>query len=96
MREPTTELIRRAISLGASDLKPSPNKGKRFYVILDGRKIHFGSKTGQTYIDQDKKKRKAWYARHSKILLKDGSKAIDNIKSPSFWSSRLTWPLDIN
>ena len=86
------ELRSIAKKLGADDLQLSPNKSKRFYVVFEGKKIHFGSKGGKTFIDHgDEKKRKAWYARHSKILLKDGTRAMDNKHSPAFWSARLLW-----
>lgn len=86
------ELRANALVLGADDLQLSPNKGKRFYVIFKGKKIHFGSKNGETFIDHgDEKKRRDWYARHSKILLKDKTRAIDNKHSPAFWSAKLLW-----
>lgn len=46
--------------------KPSTRKDKRLMVqFSNGMIVHFGSKTGQTYIDhKDKLKRKNWIARH--------------------------------
>ena len=61
-------LKQKALSLGATDFGPSKAKGKRFYVIYNGKRINFGLLGGQTFIDhQDTAKRKAWRARHSKI-----------------------------
>ena len=46
--------------------KPSTRKDKRFIVqFSNGMVVHFGSKTGQTYIDHgDKLKRSNYLARH--------------------------------
>jgi len=87
------QLKEKAISLGASDFGTSNRMNKKFYVIFNNKKINFGSKTGQSYIDhQDDKKRDAWYARHSKILNKDGQAVINQKSSASWWSARILWP----
>ncbi len=87
------ELKNKALSLGASDMGGSERKNKRFYVVYDNKIIHFGSPTGQSYVDhKDDKKRDAWYARHSKILNKDGQPVINLKASPSYWSAKILWP----
>jgi hypothetical protein len=74
----------------------SRQKGKRFMITRpDGVKIHFGSWpfTGEgTYNLEhgDKKIRRAWKARHRKIL-KDGKPAYKNPDSPEYYSWRLLW-----
>jgi len=84
--------MERAIELGETDFGPSRVRGKRFYVIYSGKKINFGSSTGQTFIDHgDKRIRKAWRARHSKIKLKDGRYAYQVKTSPEWWAYRLLW-----
>lgn len=47
-------------------LENSTRKDKRFVAIFEnGKKVHFGLKTGSTYIDhKDKAKRDAYIARH--------------------------------
>jgi len=86
------KLYNEAFKLGASEFGESKNKNKRFYVIYQGKKINFGSKTGSTFIDhKDKTKRKAWYARHSKIKDKSGQLVINNPLSASYWSANLLW-----
>tara|TARA_R110000772_G_scaffold97213_1_gene196381 strand:+ start:56 stop:346 length:291 start_codon:yes stop_codon:yes gene_type:complete len=46
-------------------LKKSTRKGKRFVIIMEDMKHHFGSDVGKTYIDHgDLKKKEAWIARH--------------------------------
>ena len=83
-------LYNKAIALGATDFGISNRKGKRFYVIYN-KPIHFGSDTNNTFIDHhDEKIRKAWKARHSKIL-KDGKPAYKNKTSPEFWSYNILW-----
>jgi hypothetical protein len=83
--------MEKAIALGATDFGISNRKGKRFYVIYNNKPIHFGSNTNNTFIDHhDEKIRKAWKARHSKIL-KDGKPAYKNKTSAEFWSYNLLW-----
>ena len=86
------ELRTRAKALGATDFGYSTVQAKRLYVVYDGKKINFGYKTGSTYVDhQDKDKRQAWRARHSKVLDKEGNQVINKKSSPSFWASRILW-----
>ena len=86
------KLRRKAMKLGASDFGKSKTKGKKYYVIYDGKTINFGSATGKTYLDhKDNAKRDAWRARHSKIKLKDGRSAYKVKESPGFWNWNLTW-----
>ena len=46
-------------------LKKSNRKGKRFVIIMQDMKHHFGSDVGKTYIDHGNlKKKEAWIKRH--------------------------------
>lgn len=69
-------------------LKKSDRKGKRFVIIMDGMKHHFGAlpfKKG-TFIDhKDEKIKKAWEARHSV------NKNWDNKHSSIYYSRMLLW-----
>ena len=86
------ELYSKAKRLRASDFGKSKKKNKRFYVIYDGKIINFGSSVGKTYYDhKDKIKRKAYYARHSKIKDKNNKLVINNPYSPSYWSYKILW-----
>ena len=98
-RLPTAQLTAmfnkaRRLNPEVSGIGYSTRKGKRFFVDLGDpryKSIHFGSKTGQTFIDhKDQNKRKAWKARHSKIL-KEGRPAYKNKNSPEFYSWNLLW-----
>ena len=71
-------------------LEVSNKVNKRFMITLDnGDVIHFGQwlyKGRGTYIDhKDEQIRKAWQARHSKIM-KDGEPAYLNPYSPEYYS----------
>lgn len=84
--------MEKAKSYGATAFGNSNVKGKRFYVIYDGKRINFGSSTNNTYIDHgDESKRKAWRARHSQIKLKNGELAYKNKSQSSFWSWHILW-----
>ena len=64
------------------ELYESKRKDKRFVAIIKGKKYHFGSKTGNTYIEHhDKKKRENYIKRHS--IREDWSKI--NAGSLSRW-----------
>ena len=85
-------LRKKALGLGADEFGRSAVRGKRFYVIYKGKKINFGSDVGSTFIDhRDKRKQRAWKARHSKIKLANGRLAYKTKISPAYWSWRLTW-----
>lgn len=70
-------------------------KGKRFSIITPkGKKIHFGlyPYMNGTFLDHGNEDiKKAWYSRHSRIMLKDGKKAILDAESPSYYSARILW-----
>ena len=86
------QLEKKAFKLGASEFGISNRLNKRFYVIYNNKKIHFGSKTGKTFIDhRNNELRKNWIARHSKIQNSNGEYVITLKYSPSFWSKNLLW-----
>ena len=81
-----------AKALGATAFGNSKVKGKRYYVVYNNKTINFGSDVGSTFIDHhDKNKRKAWRARHSKIINKYGQYVFKLPSSPSYWSWHLLW-----
>ena len=51
------QLREKAMKLGAKDFGVSWRKNKRFYVDFNGKIIHFGSKTGKTFIDHGDEKK---------------------------------------
>ena len=77
---------------GVTEFGDSKRTGSRYYVKHRGKIINFGSKNGETFLDHgDENKKKAWYARHSKILDKQGKKVINDPTSPSYYASRVLW-----
>ena len=86
------DLKNKAFALGATEFNVSNRASKRFMVMYNGMAIHFGSKTGKTFIDhRDTVKRRAWLARHSKIRNKAGQHVINLKSSPSYWSKHVLW-----
>ena len=77
-------------------VEKSPIKGKKVRVWLREagaiEHVDFGSATSTTFLERpDEKKREAYRARHSKIFLKDGTRAIDNKYSPAWFSWKVLW-----
>lgn len=78
------------IPYGYVGISSKPNK--KIEVVINGKTIHFGSKESLTFIEgADKQKRNAYIARHSKIMLKDGTRAIDKLYSPAWLSYHVLW-----
>ena len=86
------KLRNKAISLGATDLKKSNKKNKKWMVNYNNKWIHFGS-SGMSAFTQhkDKARRDRYRARHSKIKLKDGRLAYKVKGTPAFFSWNLLW-----
>jgi hypothetical protein len=78
-------------------LGPSLKTNKKLrlaYTDADGklRSVDFGDKNSITYAEhKDEAKRAAYIARHSKIFLKDGRRAIDVQYTPAWASFALLW-----
>jgi len=86
------ELRRKAIQLGATDLRRSTRSGKKWMVIYQGKKIHFGDKKYHDFtMHRDEKRRANYHKRHKSIKLKDGTPAYLNKNQSSFWSLALLW-----
>jgi hypothetical protein len=67
-----------------------PNK--KMVVLYKGKVIHFGATGYSDYTQhRDKARRRRWYARHSKILNKQGKPVIKDKNSPSYWSAKILW-----
>jgi len=74
-------------------LQLATNEKKKLALILpNGRKVQFGQKGSVTYLEgASAQKRAAYKARHSKIILKDGSKAINKKNSPAYLANKILW-----
>jgi len=77
---------------------------KKYTAILpSGKKVHFGDRRYQHYKDNtplklyskmdhgDSKRRKNYRARHSKVLLKDGTPAYKKKYTPAWFSWNYLW-----
>lgn len=76
------------------ELQISKTKNKRFAIKYDNKTINFGlfPYQGQgAFIDHaDEHIKKAWRARHSKIM-KDGKPAYLDKTSPDYYAWRILW-----
>ena len=87
-----SELKARAVRLGADDFGVSKAKGKKYYVIYQGKRINFGAKGMSDFtIHKDKARRDNYRARHMKIKNKQGQLVYKLKTSPSYWSLTLLW-----
>lgn len=85
-------LIVHAKKRGASDLKKSTRKEKKWMVLYNNKWIHFGAKGMSDYtIHKDKERRKRYRKRHGVIKDKSGKKAYLNKNNPAYWSWFLLW-----
>lgn len=75
------------------DYQPSTRSDKKFMTRSpEGKIIHFGAKGYSDYIEhKDPKRRENYQKRHSAILLKNGSRAIDKVWSPAWLSYHINW-----
>lgn len=77
-------------------IEVSDRKNKKYYALVNGKKIHFGDKRYQHYYDilgiynnlnhYDKKRRDNYYNRHGKNA---------KIGSAKYFSHNILWPLNI-
>ena len=82
----------KAKRLGATELRPSWRKGKKWAVLYRDRWYHFGAK-GMSDFSQhrDPARRASYRRRHAGIYLKDGRAAYTVKTSPAYWSWHLLW-----
>ena len=81
-----------AKSLGATDLRPSWRKGKKWAILYQGKWIHFGALGYDDYtIHRDDERRASYRRRHKAILLLNGLPAYKDKKQAAFWSWHLLW-----
>jgi hypothetical protein len=75
------------------DIQLSTRPEKKLMLITpEGKVVHFGAKNSISYLEKrDDKKRENYIKRHSKIYLKDGTRAIDKEYSPAQLSMLILW-----
>jgi hypothetical protein len=86
------EARQRAKELGLPMPHSSQRKGKKLFIVYNGRKIHFGSRSNSDYlIHNDDEQRERFHTRATKIRSKDGSFAYQNMNSPLYYSVNILW-----
>ena len=82
----------KALRLGATELRPSTRKGKKYAVLYGGAWNHFGATGYEDFTEHKDPARRANYRRrHGAIKLKDGRLAYTVPTSPAYWSYNLLW-----
>jgi len=86
------QLKSKAIRLGATDLKKSNRKNKKYMVLYKKKWIHFGDRRYEDFLQhKDEDRRKNFKIRMSKIMLKNGMPAVNVKSQPAFWAYNVTW-----
>ncbi len=84
---PISELTKIAKSKGLKyeEIGFSNQKNKKYYVVVDDKKIHFGDNRYEDYTQHgDKDRRRLYRLRHKNDKINDDSK-------PGYWSYWLLW-----
>lgn len=77
---------------GATDLKPSTRKNKKYMVLYKNKWIHYGDSRFADFLDhQDLDRRHNYRRRASKIKDKEGNLTYKDKNSPNFWSYFTLW-----
>ena len=82
----------KARRLGATELRPSWHKTKKWAVLYRDRWYHIGARGYQDFTTHhDPLRRAAYRKRHAGILLADGRQAYKVKTTPAYWAYRLLW-----
>lgn len=86
------KLKKKAFSYGASQFGKSERKNKKYYVVYQGKIIHFGHSGYDDFTTHhDKERRSRYRARASKIKDKNGKLTVNNPYSSNYWAYRILW-----
>jgi hypothetical protein len=86
------KLKKKAILLGATDLKRSTRKGKKYMIKYSGKWIHFGAKNMLDYTQhKDLTRRKSYLARSKGIRNVKGDLTYNNKNKANYWARTLLW-----
>lgn len=86
------QLKRKALGLGATDLQRSDRKNSKYYVVYQGKKIHFGHKSYEDYTTHKDEARRASYLKRARGIKDKQGNLTHEIKSKSnFWAINLLW-----
>jgi hypothetical protein len=77
---------------GATSVKPSQRKNKKYVVEYRDKLIHFGDNRYDDYLDHnDPIRRQSYLSRALHIRDKQGNLTANDPYSPNFWSIRVLW-----
>ena len=77
---------------GATNFGLSNRLNKKYFVVYDGNKIHFGDVRFKDFtITKDKRRRDNYRNRHKAIKLLSGKPAYLDKRQPSYWSYWILW-----
>ncbi len=89
------------VKIGQYNYEKSTNPKKKLMVIVNGKKVFFGSRDMEHFKDKtgiwkskdhnDPKRRKNYLARSAGIKRKDGSLTKDDPTSSNYHSRRILW-----
>ena len=86
------QLRKKALSLGASDLKKSTRKNKKLAVLYNNKWIHFGDDRYQDFTQHKNLEKKKSYLKRAKgIRDKQGNLTYNNKNKSNFWAIRILW-----
>jgi hypothetical protein len=86
------DIERKALRLGATDVKRANTKNHKYFVIYNGKKINFGHKDYEDFTQHnDPVRRERYRARASKIKNKHNQLTYKLKTSPNFWAYNLLW-----
>lgn len=85
-------LRKKALSLGAQELKRSTRKNKKLAVLYNNKWIHIGHTAYQDFLQHKNLERRKNYLTRTKGI-RDGKKRLtyNNKNSANFWSRTLLW-----
>ena len=85
-------LKQKALNLGATDFGKSNRKNKKYFVVYDNKKIHFGHSSYDDFTThKDPDRRRRYLARAKKIKDGDGKLTWKNKNKSNFWAIRILW-----
>lgn len=87
-----SRLRTKAKKLGASDLKKSERKLKKFAVLYHDKWVHFGNSEYEDFTKhKDPERRDRYRKRASKIKDKNGNYSYLDKNKPNYWAYHVLW-----
>lgn len=81
-----------AAKLGLPTPYSSQRKGKKLYVVYNGKEIHFGARGYSDFLDhKDPERRDRYRIRARGALLANGKQAYRDRNQPAFYAYHILW-----